>query len=142
MTEGDKIRALVAGRLDQAAEALAAADLNLANGLLRSAVNRAYYAMFYGVLALLATRQMETSRHSGAIAQFDKLFVHPALMPQEMSRWLHEAFVHRQAADYGADVMLPADEIAGLLAHARDFVERVRQFLQSHPADKPNAVVE
>lgn len=27
-----------------------AADLNLANGLHRSAVNRAYYAMFYSVL--------------------------------------------------------------------------------------------
>ena len=41
MTEGEKIAALIRYRLDQAAEALAAADLNLANELERSATNRA-----------------------------------------------------------------------------------------------------
>ena len=79
MTDADKIRTLIRYRLEQADEALAAASLNLANGLHRSAVNRAYYSMFYGVLALLAPRQAETSRHSGAIAQFDQLYVKPAL---------------------------------------------------------------
>ena len=67
-------------------EALAAAQLNHANRLPRSAVNRAYYAMFYGVLALLAVRQSETSRHSGAISQFDELYVKPALLPKDFSR--------------------------------------------------------
>ena len=74
MTNAEKLQALVRYRLEQATEAIAAAELNLANGLHRSAVNRAYYAMFYGVLALLAARQAETSRHSGAIAQFDLLY--------------------------------------------------------------------
>jgi len=46
MTDADKIAALVRSRLEQADEALAAADLNMANGLRRSAINRAY-AMFY-----------------------------------------------------------------------------------------------
>jgi uncharacterized protein (UPF0332 family) len=81
---------------------VAAAELNLANGLQRSAVNRAYYAMFYAVLALLAARRTETSRHSGVIAQFDQMYVKPELLRKEFSRWLHEAFLHRQAADYGA----------------------------------------
>ena len=86
MTEAEKVRALILYRLEQANEALGAAELNLANGLLRSAVNRAYYAMFYSVLALLAARRAETSRHSGAIAQFDHLYVKPALLPKDVSR--------------------------------------------------------
>ena len=49
MTDAEKIDALIRYRLAQADEALAAARLNLANGLQRSAVNRAYYAMFYRV---------------------------------------------------------------------------------------------
>ncbi|MGH2361450.1 MAG: HEPN domain-containing protein [bacterium] len=77
MTEAEKIHALILYRLEQAKEALTAAELSLANGLHRSAVNRAYYAMFYSVLALLAARQAETARHSGAIAQFDHLYVKP-----------------------------------------------------------------
>jgi uncharacterized protein (UPF0332 family) len=106
VTESEKIRALVRYRLEQAAEAMAAAELSLANGLERSAVNRAYYAMFYAVLALLASRQTETSRHSGAIAQFDQVYVKPALFSREFSRWLHEAFLRRQSVDYGAEMTL------------------------------------
>lgn len=133
MTEAEKIQALVRYRLEQAQEAMAAAELNLANDLQRSAVNRAYYTMFYSVLALLAARQTETSRHSGAIAQFDQLYVKPALLRKEWSRWLHEAFLHRQTVDYGAEVTLSRDEIDTLLAHAREFLAGVRQFLATNP---------
>ncbi len=136
MTESDKVRALVRYRLEQAAEAITAAELNLANGLERSAVNRAYYAMFYAVLALLATQQMETSRHSGAIAQFDKVYVRPALFRQEFSRWLHDAFLQRQSVDYGAEVALSRDEITTLLAHAREFLQAVRQHLSAPLLDE------
>ena len=133
MTEAEKLLALVRYRLEQATEALVAAELNLANGLERSAVNRAYYAMFYAVLALLAARRTETSRHSGAIAQFDQAYVKPALFRKEFSRWLHEAFLHRQAADYGAELALARDEIDSLLSNAREFVAGVRQYLDTHP---------
>ena len=56
MTEAEKIQTLVRYRLEQAAEALAAAELSLASALHRSAVNRAYYAMFYALLALVRRR--------------------------------------------------------------------------------------
>lgn len=129
MTEAEKIGALIRYRLAQAKEALDAAALNLANGLHHSAVNRAYYAMFYAVLALLAARQAETSRHSGAIAQFDQLYVKPTLLPKEFSRWLHDAFLHRQAADYGVELSVSRDEIDALLVHARDFLAGVSEYL-------------
>jgi len=131
VTNAEKVDALVRYRLEQADEALAAARLNLTTGLQRSAVNRAYYAMFYGVLALLATRQSETSRHSGAITQFDQLYVKPALLPRDFSRWLHDAFLNRQAADYGSELNLSREDIDALVAHARDFLAGVRQFLGS-----------
>jgi uncharacterized protein (UPF0332 family) len=134
VTEAEKIQALVGYRLEQAGEALAAARLTLANGLERSAVNRAYYAMFYAVLALLAARQSETSRHSGAIAQFDQVYIKPSLLPKELSRWLHDAFASRQAADYGSELRLSRQEIDDLLAHAREFVASVRQHLGADPA--------
>jgi uncharacterized protein (UPF0332 family) len=133
VTEVEKIQALVRYRLEQADEALATAELGIANGLERSALNRAYYAMFYAVLALLAARQTETSRHSGAIAQFDQVFVKPALFRKEYSRWLHEAFLRRQSVDYGAEMTVSRDELDALLAHAREFLTGVRQYLRAHP---------
>jgi hypothetical protein len=130
VTEAEKIAALIRYRLDQAAEALAAANLNLANGLERSATNRAYYAMFYAVLALLAERAIETSRHSGAIAQFDLLYVKAQVFRADMSRSLHRAFLHRQAADYGAEATLTRSEIESLITEARAFVAEIHTYFE------------
>ena len=64
----ENVKALVLYRLEQAQESLAASTVLLDQDLIRPSVNRSYYAMFYAVLALLAARKEETSRHSGAIA--------------------------------------------------------------------------
>lgn len=55
-------------RLDRAKEVLDDADFLLKAGRLSVAANRIYYAMFYAASALLATRDLSASRHSGIIA--------------------------------------------------------------------------
>jgi len=137
VTDAEKIAALIRYRLEQAREALAAAELTLANGLERSAINRAYYAMFYAVLALLAERTIETSRHSGVLAQFDLLYVKPQVFRAEMSRSLHRAFLHRQAADYGAETALTRSEIESLTTEARTFVAEVRTYFERQAPGSP-----
>lgn len=130
MTESEKVRSLVAYRVEQADEALRAAQVNLSGQMLRSALNRAYYAMFYAVLALLATRRAETSRHSGAISFFDREFVKPGTLPKDFSRWLHAAFSERQDADYGTEFGRSAEDASESLRRARDFVAGVRDLLR------------
>jgi uncharacterized protein (UPF0332 family) len=88
----DNLRTLVRYRLEQADEALGAAQLLLDQHSLRAVVNRAYYAMFYAVLALLALRKQETSRHAGAISLFDREFVRPGVFSTDLSQWLHRDF--------------------------------------------------
>ena len=63
----------------------------------RGAVSRAYYAMFYGVLALLATKGLGSSKHSGTISLFDREFVKPGDSSQGIVPSLHMAFERRQA---------------------------------------------
>ncbi len=130
MTEAEKRRALLAYRMEQADEALRSAEVNLAGGMMRSAVNRAYYAMFYAVLGLLATRDAETSRHSGVISLFDREFVKPGTLAQHYSQWLHAAFSERQAADYGTDFGLSHDDASDTVRHAEQFVAGVRDLLR------------
>lgn len=130
MTDQEKLRALVRYRLDQADEALRAARMMLADGLERSAVNRAYYAMFYAVLGLLATKAQETSRHSGAISRFDRDYVKPGILPRDFSRWLHEAFNQRQSADYAAAYEIEAEGIKELVDHAALFVGGILRHLR------------
>ena len=61
----DNRRAQVQYRREQASESVESARLLFDHGKLRPAVNRAYYAMFYGVLALAATTGRSPSKHAG-----------------------------------------------------------------------------
>lgn len=96
----------------------------------RGTINRAYYAMFYALLALLAHKQLGTSKHSGAIALFDREFVKPGLFPRELSRSLHQAFERRQTYDYGELVAATHDLAAETLTAAKAYVEAVETHLK------------
>jgi uncharacterized protein (UPF0332 family) len=124
------LAALMRYRIEQAEEALAAARLLLRERSFGASVNRSYYAMFYAVLALLASRKEETSKHSGVIALFDRLYVHPGLFPTEFSKWLRRAFDLRTRCDYGAMVTITDDEASTLLEQATTFVSEVRKECQ------------
>lgn len=97
----EQLRDLVRYRMEQASETLGEAVILRDAGAFRGAVSRAYYAMFYALLGLLATRQLGTSKHSGAIALFDREFVRTGIFSPELSRALHMAFQRRQVHDYG-----------------------------------------
>ncbi len=103
------------------------ARLLLEEGLTRGSVNRSYYAMFYVVLALLASPKKETSMHSVAISLFDKDFVKTGVFPKELSRWLHDAFNMRQRADYAPNCIPSVEEAGEILDRAVFFVEEVRK---------------
>ncbi len=51
--------------LDRAHHDLQAAQSNLAQGFYGVAVTRSYYAMFYAASALLASKGISRSKHSG-----------------------------------------------------------------------------
>lgn len=125
----ENIRALMTYRLEQADESLEATRTLLDKGLIRSGVNRAYYAMFYAVLALLSVEKKETSKHSGAIALFDRDFVKNGAFKKDFSRWLHDAFDLRQRSDYAAEYRVSMDEAEKTLKNAESFVKEVKKNL-------------
>lgn len=126
----ENILALVRYRLEQADDAVRAAHVLLGQRLLRDAVNRAYYGMFYAVLALLVTKQLGTSKHQGAISLFDREFVRPGVFDKELSSWLHKAFDVRLSADYAERVTIPQEEVQRILQQAETFVLRVKIYLR------------
>jgi uncharacterized protein (UPF0332 family) len=77
----EQLEDLLRYRMEQAQETLREAEILLNEDAWRGTVNRAYYAMFYALLALLATRQLGTSRHSGALSLFDREFVKQGVFP-------------------------------------------------------------
>lgn len=125
----ENIRTLVTYRLEQADESLEAARTLLEKRLIKPSVNRAYYAMFYAVLALLTQGKKETSKHSGAIALFDRDFVKQGIFTKDFSRWLHDAFDLRQRCDFAALYRVSMDEAERTLENAESFVKEVERTL-------------
>lgn len=127
----EQLEDLLRYRVEQAHESLREAEILLDESALRGTINRAYYAMFYTLLALLATRQLGTSKHSGALALFDREFVKTGLFPCELSRSLHLAFDRRQTYDYGEMTEVDRQVAAETLTEARAFVAAVESYLRS-----------
>jgi uncharacterized protein (UPF0332 family) len=127
----EQLGELLRYRMEQAHETLREADILLNESALRGTVNRAYYAMFYALLALLATKRLGTSRHSGALALFDREFVKAGVFPPELSRSLHLAFERRQTHDYGEMIPITRQIAEETLADARRFVSAIDAYLRS-----------
>jgi len=123
--------ALARCRLQQAEESLSSARLLLDHLDCRAAVNRAYYTMFYGVLALLAAGGRGTSKHSGAIALFDSDFVRKGIFRSDLSAWLHQTFDLRLQADYGEMFQVKPKKALTAIARAEQFLSAVRTELEA-----------
>lgn len=121
---------LIQYRLDEAKEALRDAQmLYEQNGAPRSIVNRAYYAMFYAVLALLITIDMGSSKHRGVIAMFDQEFIKKNIFPKEMSARLHHAFDMRLTGDYRELLEISKEQAAEILNSATEFIKSIEEKL-------------
>jgi len=126
--------ALLAYRLKEAEETLADARTLLENqGSSRTIINRAYYAVFYAVLATFIREEIpiRSSKHAGIIAVFDKELIHAGKLPVECSRMLHRLFDARQEADYKEFVSYSEADARRLYAMAADFLETIRVFIGS-----------
>lgn len=119
------IEALGLYRLEQAGHSVKDAALLLSNGSYNASVNRSYYAMFYGALALLLLKGKGSSKHAGVMSIFDADFILPGVFERKFSQWLHEAFNLRTRADYQDFFDATEKEATLTLDHAKQFVDTV-----------------
>ena len=125
----EDIRALIDYRMSEAREALEEATILLQNQKPRGALNRVYYAMFYAVLALLASKQMSASIHTGIIALFHREFVKTGLIPADVAKSLNIAFDLRNKSDYRDFVEPESASVEDLREAASRFIEAITLFL-------------
>ena len=87
-------------RMVRAREDLDAAHLLFNAGNYRIANNRAYYAIFHAMRAVLVFDNFDSSKHSGVIAEFRRRYIKEGIFPTEMSKMIGSAFTIRNASDY------------------------------------------
>ena len=120
-------------RLKQAEETLLDVEKMLNNNLSpRSIINRAYYSMFYAVIALFlkANVTIKTSKHSGVISIFDKEFIHAGKIDKRYSKMLHNMFNLREKSDYKELVVLSIQDAEDAFKIAKEFLTEIRNLLE------------
>ena len=123
MTKGQQD--LIRYKLGRAEETLAEARVMLQTSHLYGAANRIYYACFYAVTALLLTQNLSSSKHSGAIALFNRHFVKPGLISVDMGKFYSRMFDNRLESDYADWAEVEKQDIKEEFARAEEFVNAI-----------------
>lgn len=123
----DATEILIRYRLERARESLQEAKILLENSKLYAAVNRIYYAMFYSVNALLLSKNISSSKHSGVRALFNKEFVNKGLIDKDLGRFYSKMFERRQRGDYEDLVEFKREDVEEWLNKAEEFVTRIEE---------------
>lgn len=128
MKEGDT-SVLIANNLRKAQDTLVQADALYDIRQYIGVVNRGYYAMFYATSAILLTKGLGTSKHSGAISLLDREFVKSGEVDPIWSKSFRNAFNLRSLGDYDEQAVITKEQADALLADAKNFVSWTEQWL-------------
>jgi hypothetical protein len=125
-----KTRELVKVRLEKARE-----DIDTAVELFdlmryRAAVNRAYYSLFSVTSAVLLTKRLERSKHSGVEAAFNQYFIKTGIIELEYGKIFDHARKKREESDYTAKAAIDKDTAEKIIADSIRFIERMKEYLQ------------
>lgn len=104
--------------------------LALQDGDYISAVNRAYYAIFYAANALLATKGLERSKHSGVIAAFRQHFVKTGIVDVMYSDLYGAVMEDRHQGDYAEMEVLSYAVAERDLNRAEQFTNYIERHLR------------
>jgi len=114
-------------RLKKARNTLSDAKKYINNATLESTVNCIYYAMFYAVNALLITKGLSSSKHSGVRAFFNKEFVNKGLVEEKLGEFYSDMFKRRQKGDYQDFVKFERQDVTEWLKKGEEFINRIER---------------
>jgi len=120
----------------KAKQSLSAAYRETAAGDFALAVNRAYYALFYAVSALLLEEGHNFKKHSGVRAAFNRIFIKPGRLSKANGELYNRLFRDRQKGDYVAFAEFDQTYVEKQLQGCEAFLRNLRPLLSSLPADE------
>jgi uncharacterized protein (UPF0332 family) len=104
----------------------------LERSLYFGAVNRAYYAIFHSISALLLLDNKQFSSHKSLISYFGKHYSKTGQVPKNYHRIFLDAFDVRQRADYDYDAIVSKEHAEEIASNAREIVEYVENKIEEN----------
>ncbi|MGD2088983.1 MAG: HEPN domain-containing protein [Candidatus Aminicenantes bacterium] len=94
------------------------------------ASSRLYYAVYYAMEAVLLTKNLTSSKHTGIISQFNQFFVKEGIFPKNFSKIISRLFRERQVGDYGFYIDITEEEILEDVKSSEYFLKKIKQYLK------------
>lgn len=129
MKNSDKT-ALINYRIEQAKESIKEVEILIKNDLLKVAVNRIYYGMFYIILALAIKYDFKTSKHRQLIGWFNKSFIKTKRIDKKYGEIINDAFENRSDVDYGIFIKIKANDVKKMYSEMKEFINEIIKFLK------------
>jgi len=125
----EKTRTLIKVRLERAREDLDTAEELLSLNRYRASVNRASYALFGITTALLLTKKVERSKHTGVEAAFNQYFIKTGIIEIEFGKIYDFIRKKREESDYASKAMIDKTTASNIVRDAKRFMERIEKYL-------------
>jgi len=122
-------RDLAAYRLENARTMLADARTLADAGSYKSGNNRAYYAIFHAVRALLALEGLDFKKHSAVIAHFQNQYVRTGIFDKEYSSILAKASTIRNDSDYNDFFIASREDTLKQIDNADKFIRAIEEYM-------------
>lgn len=117
-------------RMNRAEETLEAAKRELLAEDYRTANNRAYYAVFHAIRALLALDGADYKKHSGVLAHFNQYYIKTGIFPVDFSEIVGNASEIRNDSDYDDFYICSKEQTVTLVDSVKVVVAAIRQYLE------------
>mgnify|MGYP005786004761 CR=1 FL=1 len=96
-----------------------------------SANNRAYYAIFYAIRAVLALEQVDSKRHKDVISYFNKNYINKEIFPRMIGRKIAQAQRIREDSDYDDEYEPSAEKTKQQIETAKELIKLVEEYLEN-----------
>ncbi|MBW1716305.1 MAG: HEPN domain-containing protein [Deltaproteobacteria bacterium] len=134
MEEATKI--LINVRVESADEDLETAKELLKLNRYRAAVNRAYYAIYSTTNAVLLSKHIERSKHSGVEAAFIQNFIKTGLFGIEFGKMFNYIRKKREECDYSSRIKIDRETAEKIVEDSEKFIRRMKEYLREMGAIK------
>ena len=116
-------------RLSQSKENLEEAKILLENKKYKGANNRAYYAIFHAIKAILSLEQTDFKKHSSVLAYFNKEYINKNIFSKEIGKRISRASFYREKSDYVDFYVVTKEESEEQIKTAETLIKEVEKFI-------------
>lgn len=119
-------------RLEQAKENIEEAKILYNVNKFKGANNRAYYAIFHSIKAILALEPIDFKRHKDVIAYFNKSYIRTEIFPKKLGHQISKASMVREDSDYDDEYVADSEATKQQIKTAEELINLVEKYIENN----------